>query len=126
MLHGLSLLVVDDDPLVREALVAQLEVEGCQVLARPDAATALAALEDGVVVDVLVTDLAMPGQDGLSLIGAARQRRPGLPCLLLTGQPEEEEDSLLSSLGPGPCTVLRKPVGGPRIAAALVSLRTTR
>jgi PAS domain S-box-containing protein len=128
LLQGLSLLVVDDDPLVREALVAQLEVEGCQVLARPDAATALAALEDDVVVDVLVTDLAMPGQDGLSLIGAARRRRPGLPCLLLTGQPEEEEDeeSFLSSLGPGPCTVLRKPVGGPHIAAALVSLRTAR
>ena len=124
LLHGLTLLVVDDDPLVREALVAQLEVEGCHVLAQPDAATALAALEDGVVVDVLVTDLAMPGQDGLSLIGAARRRRPGLPCLLLTGQPGEEEDALLSSLGPGPCTVLRKPVGGPRIAAALVSLRT--
>ena len=124
LLHGLSLLVVDDDPLVREALVAQLEGEGCHVLAQPDAATALAALEEGVAVDVLVTDLAMPGQDGLSLIGAARRRRPGLPCLLLTGQPEDQEDVLLSSLGPGPCAVLHKPVGGPRIAAALVSLRT--
>ncbi len=126
LLRGLHLLVVDDDPLVRDALVAQLEIEGCHVLAQPDAAAALAALEEGAAVDVLVTDLAMPGQDGRSLIGAARRLRPGLPCLLLTGQPEDQEDAMPPCPGPGPCTVLHKPVRGPRIAAALVGLRTAR
>lgn len=126
LLRGLHLLVVDDDPLVRDALVAQLEIEGCQVLSRPDAATALAALEEGAAVDVLVTDLAMPGQDGRSLIGAARRLRPGLPCLLLTGQPEDQEDPMPPCPGPGPCTVLHKPVSGPRLAAALVGLRRAR
>ena len=126
LLRGLHLLVVDDDPLVRDALVAQLEIEGCHVLARPDDATALAALEDGAAVDVLVTDLAMPGQDGRSLIGAARRLRPGLPCLLLTGQPEDQEAALPPCPGKGPCTVLHKPVSGPRFTAALVGLRTAR
>lgn len=126
LLRGLHLLVVDDDSLVRDALVAQLEIEGCHVLAQPDAAAALAALEDGAAVDVLVTDLAMPGQDGRALIGAARRLRPGLPCLLLTGQPEDQEDAMTACLGPGPAAVLRKPVSGPRIAAALVGLRAAR
>jgi CheY-like chemotaxis protein len=126
LLRGLRLLVVDDDPLVRDALVAQLEIEGCHVLAQPDAAAALAALKEGAAVDVLVTDLAMPGLDGRALIGAARRLRPGLPCLLLTGQPEgEEDDTLLSCPGTGPSTVLRKPVSGARIAAALVGLCAT-
>ena len=126
LLRGLHLLVVDDDPLVRDALVAQLEIEGCHVLARPDAAAALAALEEGAAVDVLVTDLAMPGQDGRSLIGAARRLRPGLPCLLLTGQPEDQEAAMPPCPGKGPCTVLHKPVSGPRFVAALVGLRTAR
>jgi CheY-like chemotaxis protein len=117
-------------PFRRDSSVRRRPIagEGAAVfaLARPDAATALAALEDGAAVDVLVTDLAMPGQDGRSLIGAARRLRPGLPCLLLTGQPEDQEAALPPCPGKGPCTVLHKPVSGPRFTAALVGLRTAR
>ena len=46
---------------------------------------ALAQIEAGDIPDLLVTDFAMPGMNGLTLIKEARRHRPGLPALLLTG-----------------------------------------
>jgi signal transduction histidine kinase/CheY-like chemotaxis protein len=117
------LLVVDDDRIVRETLAEELEAEGCVVLAAADGAEALARLEAGAEVDALVTDLAMPGLDGVALIAAARRLRPGLPCLLITGQPG---DAGLPPVGArhNPVAVMRKPVSGAEIAARLGALVT--
>ena len=71
-------LVVDDEELVRETLVASLEDAGFAVLAVGNGAEALALLEAEEPVDVLVSDLSMPGMDGLALIREAHVRRPGL------------------------------------------------
>ncbi len=51
----------------------------------PDGLAALAELESGNIPDLLVTDFAMPGMNGLVLIQEARRHRKGLPALLLTG-----------------------------------------
>src|ERR1700748_2649357 len=71
---------------------------------------ALALINAGEVVDVLVTDLSMPGMDGLELIRAVQQRQPELPAVLLTGY--AGEDSTLALGGGIRCafSVLRKPV----------------
>jgi PAS domain S-box-containing protein len=109
------LLVVDDDRIVRETLAEELEAEGCVVLAAADGAAALALIEAGAAVDALVTDLAMPGLDGMALIEAARRLRPGLPCLLVTGQAGAVDP-------PNRGAVIRKPVGGAEIAARVGAL----
>jgi len=104
-------LVVDDEPAVRLTLAAQLEAAGCSALSAADGADAMALLDRGEAVDLLITDLSMPGMDGLALIRAAQQSRPGLPAVLLTGcfsghcagpVPGESAN--------GPFVLLRKPV----------------
>jgi len=105
-------LLVDDDELVRETLALHLEDSGCQVRKAASGSEALTLLDEGVAVDVLVTDLSMPGINGIVTIREAHQRRPGLPAVLLTGYAGdraalEAEDGLF--------LLLRKPVRGSQL-----------
>jgi len=121
--NGLTsrVLLVEDQVLVRETLAAALEDAGCQVLTAASGAEALALLGAGEVVDILVTDLSMPGMNGASLIRAAQACRPDLPAIMLTGY-AGADTSLLT--GPDPVTgtgrprrfsLLRKPVTTARV-----------
>ena len=78
-------LLVDDDDLVRETLADQLEDAGFAVLVAASGHEALALVTAGEHVDVLISDLSMPGLNGVTTIQKARELRPGLPCFLLTG-----------------------------------------
>jgi PAS domain S-box-containing protein len=103
------ILVVDDDPLVREMLCAALQDFGHEICAEADGQAALDRLESGFTPDILLTDLCMPGMDGLALIREAQRRRPGLPAILATGS-AQDSSTLLDDAGlTGRCDVLRKP-----------------
>jgi PAS domain S-box-containing protein len=118
------ILVADDDPMVREVLAWQLIAQGYRVTQASDGLAALAQLEAGSVPDLLVTDLAMPGMNGLMLIQEARRHRPGLPALLLTGYAEGNVADRIVGLQPGRTALLRKPVSDgelTRHAATLLS-----
>jgi CheY-like chemotaxis protein len=118
------ILVADDDPMVREVLAWQLIAQGYRVTQASDGLAALAQLEAGSVPDLLVTDLAMPGMNGLMLIQEARRHRPGLPALLLTGYAEGNVADRIVGLQPGRTALLRKPVSNgelTRHAATLLS-----
>jgi CheY-like chemotaxis protein len=79
-------LLVEDNPDVSTATTELLEQLGYQVQAVTDAAGALALLEAGATVDLVVSDIVMPGSmDGLALARAVRERFPRLPVLLATG-----------------------------------------
>ncbi|WP_210529862.1 PAS domain-containing hybrid sensor histidine kinase/response regulator [Rubellimicrobium arenae] len=80
----LRILLVDDDELVRSSVAAMLDELGHDVR---DVATPLLALNEvnAAYPDLLISDFAMPGMTGLALIQAARQQRPSLPVLLVTG-----------------------------------------
>jgi CheY-like chemotaxis protein len=79
-------LLVEDDALVRAALAATLRDLAYRIVEAADADAALAILDAGAAVDVVVTDLTMPGSmDGLGFAGVARAWRPGLPVVLITG-----------------------------------------
>ncbi len=77
------ILLVEDDVLIRTVTTDMLEQLGHDVVQAADAATALERL-DGT--QLLVTDLGLGGMDGLALATAARQRIPGLPVVIATGQ----------------------------------------
>ncbi len=77
------LLIVDDDPGMRENLAELFESLGYSVRTAQDTATALGLL-DAAEVDLLLTDYKMPGPSGIDLIEAARRRRPGLKAILMT------------------------------------------
>jgi signal transduction histidine kinase/CheY-like chemotaxis protein len=90
---GTAVLLVDDDAAVRVAIAASLRAAGFAVREAEDAATALAALDQNPGIDVLLTDLAVPGTDGLQLIDAAHAMRPELPVVLISGHGDAVTES---------------------------------
>lgn len=83
---GQTILVVDDEVIVRMLVVELLEEAGYATLEAQDGATALRALEEAGSVDLLVTDIGLPGSmSGRQLANAARARIPGLGVLFVTG-----------------------------------------
>ena len=86
-----TVLFVEDDPLVREAVVRALEESGFSVLVAEHGEAALKALEAGARPDVVFSDIVMPGEvSGIDLAGIVRQRYPSLPVVLATGYTEQQ------------------------------------
>jgi signal transduction histidine kinase/CheY-like chemotaxis protein len=82
---AVSLLYVEDDPLVSLATVDLLEAAGYAVHAATGARQALDLLDEHPQIDLMVTDIGLPGMDGRALAAEARRRRPGLKLVFLTG-----------------------------------------
>jgi signal transduction histidine kinase/CheY-like chemotaxis protein len=119
---GRHILLVDDDPLVLRVFEAQLVEAGHAVLAVGGGAAALAVLDRGEAVDLLVSDLSMPGIDGLELIRAAQGRRPGLPAVLITGHPVEAAASAEEGARAAAFQLMHKPVSGPYLADRIAAM----
>jgi DNA-binding NtrC family response regulator len=94
-MHGGSILVVDDDALFRAALVRYLEAEGFAVVAEGDPNAALERLEQRSF-DLFVTDLRMPGIDGIQFVRRVRALDPDAVCIVATGfgSPERSIEAL--------------------------------
>ena len=89
---GRRVLLVDDNPGVREFLAEALENTGFAVTQREGGDEALEALRrPGACFEALVTDYAMPGMTGGELVREARRLWPGLPALIVTGYAEAEQ-----------------------------------
>jgi signal transduction histidine kinase/CheY-like chemotaxis protein len=83
-------LFVEDDPLVREAVVGGLEDAGFDVVVAASGDQALAMIEKGLDTEVVFSDIVMPGQvSGIDLAARLRERRPGLPVVLATGYTDQ-------------------------------------
>jgi PAS domain S-box-containing protein len=81
-----TVMVVEDDPFVRSYAVMTLESLGYSVISAVDGADAMRKLRADTHVDILFTDIVMPGGiNGWELADLARQLRPGLPVLLTSG-----------------------------------------
>jgi CheY-like chemotaxis protein len=84
------ILFVEDDELVREAVVRGLEEAGFEVVVAANGDRALAMIEAGLDIDVAFSDIVMPGKiSGIDLAGILRERRPGLPVVLATGYTDQ-------------------------------------
>jgi uncharacterized protein (TIGR02266 family) len=112
-------LVVDDDPLARMMIGDALRARGFEVLTAEDAVKGLHALiEEILALDLLVTDVFMPGIDGDALIRTVRQAggEAELAIVAVTGSPERCQDGTLEAAGAD--AVLDKAVGAELIARA--------
>jgi DNA-binding NtrC family response regulator len=101
------ILVVDDEPGVRETLIANLELdERFEVVGAESGERAL-LLVDTERFDVVLSDVRMPGMNGVDLFRAIVKRRPGMPVVLMTAF--ALEDLVQDAVREGVFTVLSKP-----------------
>ncbi len=101
-----AVLLVDDDEAVRTVLGEQLREMGFSVEEVGDGCSALERLKGNGGYDVLLTDFAMPGMNGLDMIRSAVRHRPTINALLMTGY--ADEDAVADARGNVP--VIRKPI----------------
>ncbi|QOL51464.1 histidine kinase famiy protein [Massilia litorea] len=84
------ILVVEDNEDVRELAETMLESAGYAVVSAPSGEQALTVLDEGAAIDLVFTDVMMPGgMNGLQLADQVRARRPGTPILVTTGYMDE-------------------------------------
>jgi len=102
-----SLLVVDDDAVVREALVEALAEAGYDVRAAGDGVRAVALLAERAP-DVVLSDVRMPGMDGLALLALLRERAPDIPVLLMTAF--DDMPTVVAAMREGATDFLVKPL----------------
>lgn len=87
MTHGPKVLFVDDDESMRHSTAQALELADLACLALPSAEEALSHARPGLN-GVVVTDIRMPGMDGMTLLARLREIDPDLPVILVTGHAE--------------------------------------
>lgn len=118
-------LVVDDDPALLQALpqVVYLRLRDVVVETCDAAPAALGRLE-AVDYDAVVSDIKMPGMDGLALLERARAIRPDLPVLLITGH--GERDLAVQALRGGAYDFIQKPIDRDYFVAAIARAVATR
>jgi len=97
-------LVVDDNLDLADTLALQLVHSGQPALARGSVRDALDALDDDASIGLVLTDVRMPGVDGLDFRRVLKHRFPALPVVLMTGLPLSDEDMVPRSV-----EVLQKP-----------------
>jgi CheY-like chemotaxis protein len=111
----LSILLVDDEEIVRTATAEMIRDLGHEVVEAAGGAEALASLAAGLRVDAVVTDYKMPRIDGAELSRRVNLARPGVPILIITGYSGTTEDIL-------ELPRLSKPFTQADIASALAEL----
>jgi len=80
-----KLMIVDDDPLVADSLAVFLKSRGYDVAVETDAHRAIRSLRDGMNVDLILTDVNMPGLDGFGLLEELKKIDPTIVVVMLTG-----------------------------------------
>jgi YesN/AraC family two-component response regulator len=112
MAQPFTVLIVDDDDLVRDTLIAIVEAKGLRVLAARSGVEAMRiiALEH---VDVLFTDIVMPDQTGIELAREAKKLRPDIQVMFTTGYYSRAKAA--SELGP----LVYKPMRAHEVEAEL-------
>ena len=116
--QGELVLVVDDEPAVRNVLQQTLEQHGYRVLVANDGVEALAMyVRQNGQVNAVVTDIAMPGMNGMDLARALKRLDPTAKVIASTGQLEQNYETALKELGVG--ILLKKPYKAESVLRAL-------
>jgi two-component system OmpR family response regulator len=116
------LLVVEDEPDLRDLIDQRIRSAGHQVTALASATAALEAVDQDGPPDAAVLDVDLPGMNGLELLAALRQRKPGMPGLFITVLWSGE---LLATMKASGDPYLNKPFTAPELRTALDELLGT-
>lgn len=93
-----QILLADDDPSVREFVKRALVHQGHTVTSADDGSQALSCLEHDAY-DLLITDVVMPGIDGIELSERATERCPDMKILVITGYADQQQRAAVSKGG---------------------------
>jgi PAS domain S-box-containing protein len=85
---GETVLVVEDEPVVRSVILEMLADQGYRTIEAADGPAGLRLLRDNKQIDLLITDVGLPGMNGRQLADQARETRPDLKILFITGYAE--------------------------------------
>ncbi|MHC2109227.1 GAF domain-containing protein [Methylobacterium sp. CM6246] len=123
--QGETVLIVDDEPSVRMLVTEVLEDLGYTAIEAGDSVAGLKALQSDVRIDLLVTDVGLPGgMNGRQMADAGRERRPNLKVLFITGYAENAAVGN-GHLAPG-MQVLTKPFAMEALASRIKELITSQ
>jgi two-component system C4-dicarboxylate transport response regulator DctD len=107
-------LCVDDESVILQILRRLLEVQGFEPVTCGDPLLALTVFDEGSF-DVVITDIHMPGMDGLAMMRSLRARQPELPVVVVTGH--GTVDTAIQALREGATGMLVKPFTGEELLA---------
>ncbi len=107
-----SVVVIEDDPAVRLGMVQALHLAGLDVVEADSAEIALRQIVPGQR-SVVVTDLRLPGIDGLALLGALKRSDPALPVIVITGHGDVQ--TAVEAMRAGAADFLEKPFSSERL-----------
>ena len=114
----INVLLVDDDPALLEALTDALELRIPDITVEPyDAAPAALGRLNEATFDLLISDVKMPGMDGLELLSEALKIAPAMPVVLITGH--GDTDIAIKALRSGAFDLIQKPLDREYVAAAV-------
>ena len=117
---GQRVLLVEDEDAVRMLVCEVLEELNYETIEIANPTSALPVLESDEVIDLMISDIGMPGINGRDLADIARRHRPNLPILFITGY-DKEATSLSEFLGVG-MSLITKPFSLDDLAASVVEL----
>lgn len=106
--HPARIMVVDDDAAVRDVLCRVLRAQGFDVVQASSADTALETIQRDGLIPVVISDIHMPGRDGIWLLRAVLQRYPDTAFMMLTG--DADVTTAVECLKIGALDYLSKPV----------------
>ncbi|MBP6029925.1 MAG: response regulator [Sphingobium sp.] len=114
-----TILLVEDEDMVRAVAERALSRQGYSVLTAADGELGLEALDKAEKVDLLISDVVMPNMDGPAMVRVARARRPDLPVLFMSGYAEEQ---LRKSIDMDNVSFLPKPFSVAQLSEAVAEV----
>lgn len=121
MSNELSILVVDDENIVRLSCMRTLKPKGHHVESVTDGYEALSLLREKTF-DIIITDLKMPNMNGIEFIAMLRQTTPDIKVLLVTGYATDEARDQAEAMG---AHYLPKPFNPEELCQAIATLSDT-
>jgi DNA-binding NtrC family response regulator len=115
----MRVLVVDDEPIVLKSCRLVLEAEGWEMISASSVAEALSILES-ITPELLLVDVKMPVHDGMYLMRKVREKRPGIPIIVMSGYATSE--TIKEAEGLGAAIFLPKPFTPDELAETLRSV----
>ena len=121
--NSFTVLLAEDEPMLRRVVLATLQQAGYAVIEAADGSVGLEILQSDRAIDILLTDVKMPGLNGYQLAEAGLSLRPTLKVMLMTGYADESMPDIIRDAS---IPILRKPFNFANLASSIRDVITSR